>query len=104
MKNKSSLLSGKVIVGFEHVRSNYVDSKIELLKKAYRDACILFDRGSFHDALLSFCFIRDEFGHVISSCYFPAVSDLFDMFINTDNRISDCMHKLLNSGEKCYDE
>lgn len=104
MKNKFSLPSVKVIAGFERLRSDYSKRQFESLQKMYRDACILFDRGHFHDALLSFCFVRDEFGHVISSCYFPAVSDLSDMFINADNRISDCMHKLLNSGENCYDK
>lgn len=33
-----------------------------------------------------------------------SVSGLSDMFVNTENCISDCMHKLLNSGENCYDK
>lgn len=104
MKHKLTSPSLKVIVGFEHVRSNYVDSKIELLKKAYRDACILFDGGHFYDALLCFCFIRDEIGKVIPSCDSFLNASLINMFARVENCISECMHKLLNSGEKCYDE
>ncbi|EBR9320813.1 hypothetical protein D5N88_26320 [Salmonella enterica subsp. enterica serovar Panama] len=104
MKDKFSLSSVKVISGFEHLRSDYSKRQFESFHKMYRDACILFDRGHFHDALLCFCFIRDEIGKIIPSFDSFLNASLINLFARIEEFISECMHKLSNSGEKCYDE
>lgn len=104
MKDKSSLPSVKVIASFEYLRSDYSKRQFESLQKMNRVACFLFDREHFYDALLCFCFIRDEIGKIIPSCDSFLNASLINMFARIEKIISECTHKLLNSGEKCYDE
>lgn len=97
--NKFRIPPTRIIVGFYHLRSQYAERQLESLRRMYNESCILFDRHDYHDALLCFCFIRDELGMIISSSHSSLDASLVDMFVRIENCISECMHKLSNSGE-----
>lgn len=99
MKYTFGIPSARIVVDFYQLRSDYAERRLESLRRMYNEACILFDRHDYHDALLCFCFIRTELDKIISSCDSFLDASLIDMFVRIENCISECMHKLSNSGE-----
>lgn len=104
MKDRFRTCTTRIIVDFYHLRSQYAERQLESLRRLSSEACDLCDRGDYHDSLLCFCFIKDEIGKVISSAHSSLAFSLSAMLMNTNFRISECMHKLSNSGENLYDK
>ncbi|EFQ5903203.1 hypothetical protein HZX00_004345 [Salmonella enterica] len=101
MKNKSIMSFAEEFppsyygLDFRVVRSEYVQRKLGLLRKAYLHSLKVVSDGDFIEALLCFHFLKNELDAVISSADSRCFVSASDLVISIQDYISLCNQRIL---------